>query len=103
VAISYTISRGAARVGDVDRAGRCRGGALAAAAVGRSHSGDQWAPFVLIRLPRGGDVRKELRRRGFAARRGDTFPGLDPDWLRITVRDPATSGAFARSPREVLT
>ena len=36
--------------------------ALAAAAVGRSHSGDQRAPFVLIRVPRGGDVRNELRR-----------------------------------------
>ncbi len=77
--------------------------ALAAAAVGRSHSGDQRAPFVLIRVPRGGDVRNELRRRGFAVRRGDTFPGLGPDWLRIAVRDPATSGAFARSLREVLT
>jgi hypothetical protein len=38
-----------------------------------------------------------------AGRRGDTFPGLGPDWLRIAVRDPATSGAFARSLREVLT
>ena len=43
------------------------------------------------------------RRRGFAVRRGDTFPGLGPDWLRIAMRDPATSGAFARSLREVLT
>jgi len=73
------------------------------AAVGRSHSGDQRAPFVLIRVPRGGDVRNELRRRGFAVRRGDAFPGLGSDWLRIAVRDPATSGAFARSLREVLT
>ena len=54
--------------------------ALAAAAVGRSHSGDQRASFVLIRVPRGGDVRNELRRRGFAVRWGDTFPGLGPDW-----------------------
>ena len=76
---------------------------LAAAAVGRSHSGDQRAPLVLIRVPRGGDVRNGLRRRGFAVRRGDTFPGLGPDWLRIAVRDLATSGAFARSLREVLT
>ena len=33
---------------------------------------------VLIRVPRGGDVRNELRRRGFTVRRGDTFPGLGP-------------------------
>lgn len=77
--------------------------AVAAAAVGRSHSGDQRAPFVLIRVPRGGDVRNELRRRGFAVRRGDTFPGLGSDWLRIAVRDLVTSGAFARSLRQVLT
>ena len=25
-------------------------------------------------------------------RRGDTFPGLGPDWVRIAVRDPATTG-----------
>jgi hypothetical protein len=74
-----------------------------AAAVGRSHSGDQRAPFVLIRVPRGGYVRNELRRRGFAVRRGDTFPGLGSDWLRIAVRDLVTSGAFARSLRQVLT
>ena len=77
--------------------------ALAAAAVGRSHSGDQRAPFVLIRVSRGGDVRKEPRRRGFAVRRGRTFPGLGPDWLGIAVPDPVTSGAFARSLREVPT
>jgi histidinol-phosphate aminotransferase len=27
-----------------------------------------------------------LRDRGIAVRRGDTFPGLGPDWLRIAVR-----------------
>jgi histidinol-phosphate aminotransferase len=60
------------------------------------------APFVLIRVPDGGDVREALRGRGFALRRGDTFPGLGPDWLRIAVRDPATSDAFTDSLREVL-
>jgi len=72
-----------------------------AAAVGRSHSGDQRAPFVLIRVPCGRDARNEPQ--GLAVRRGETFPELGPDWLRIAVRDPATSGAFARSLREVLT
>jgi histidinol-phosphate aminotransferase len=41
-------------------------------------------------------IRNGLRRRGFAVRRGDTFPGLGPDWLRIAVRDMATSDAFAQ-------
>ena len=27
--------------------------------------------------------------RGYAVRRGDTFPGLGPDWLRVAVRDAA--------------
>jgi histidinol-phosphate aminotransferase len=47
-------------------------------------------------------VRDGLRRRGFAVRRCDTFPGLGPDWLRVAVRDAATSDAFADCIREVL-
>jgi histidinol-phosphate aminotransferase len=65
-------------------------------------AGEQRAPFVLIHVPDGSEVRIGLRSGGFAVRRGDTFPGLGPDWLRIAVRDPATSDAFARSLREVL-
>ena len=64
--------------------------------------GDQRAPFVLIRVPGGERVRGELRRLGYAVRRGDTFPGLGPDWLRIAVRDPVTSDAFARALRTAL-
>jgi histidinol-phosphate aminotransferase len=51
-------------------------------------------PFVLVRLPGAAQVRARLRDLGFAARRGDTFPGLGPDWLRLAVRDPATTEAF---------
>ncbi len=65
--------------------------------------GVQRAPFVLINVRDGGEVRNGLRRRGFAVRRGDTFPGLGPDWLRIAVRDTGTSDAFAYSLREILT
>jgi histidinol-phosphate aminotransferase len=65
-------------------------------------AGEQRAPFILIRVPGGGQVREALRRRGYAVRRGDTFPGLGPDWLRVAVRDPATSDAFAGSLRAVL-
>lgn len=65
--------------------------------------GEPRAPFVLIGVSCGLRVRDRLREAGFAVRRGDTFPGLGPDWLRIAVRDPATSEAFAESLREVLT
>jgi histidinol-phosphate aminotransferase len=47
-------------------------------------------------------VRERLRERGWAVRRGDTFPGLGPDWLRIAVRDPATTDAFIDVLAEIL-
>ncbi|WUK14495.1 Rv2231c family pyridoxal phosphate-dependent protein CobC [Kitasatospora sp. NBC_00374] len=52
------------------------------------------ASFVLIELPGAAEVRERLRTAGFAVRRGDTFPGLGPDWLRIAVRDPRTTDRF---------
>ena len=58
--------------------------------------------FVLLRVPDGLRVRQELRRRGWAVRRGDTFPGLAPDHLRVAVRDPETSRAFAAALAEAL-
>ncbi|HEY5821269.1 MAG TPA: hypothetical protein VIT20_04805, partial [Propionibacteriaceae bacterium] len=45
-------------------------------------------------LPPGG-LRSALREAGFAVRRGETFPGLGPDWIRIAVRDAETSHALA--------
>ena len=42
-----------------------------------------------------GGIRARLLRRGFAVRRGETFPGLGPGWIRVAVRDAATSDAFA--------
>jgi histidinol-phosphate aminotransferase len=65
-------------------------------------AGEPRAPFLLIRVAGGERVRAELRRRGYAVRRGDTFPGLGPDWLRVAVRDRATSDAFARALRGAL-
>lgn len=47
------------------------------------------APFVLVEV--GAGVREELRGRGYAVRRGDTFPGLGPQWVRIAVRDEQTT------------
>ncbi|MFC8501350.1 cobyrinate a,c-diamide synthase [Pedococcus sp. NPDC057267] len=58
------------------------------------------APFVL--LPVGPGVREALRAKGFAVRRGDTFPGLDAGWIRIAVRDPATSDAFVEALTHVV-
>ena len=45
-------------------------------------------PFVLVNHPHAALLREGLRRRGFALRRGDTFPGLGPHWLRIAAREP---------------
>ncbi|WP_460446669.1 Rv2231c family pyridoxal phosphate-dependent protein CobC [Angustibacter aerolatus] len=51
-------------------------------------------PFGLLQLPGGAAVRERLRALGFAVRRGDTFPGLGPDWLRVAVRAPEVTDAF---------
>lgn len=51
-------------------------------------------PFVLVRLPRAAAVRRHLRDLGFAVRRGDTFPGLGEEWLRLAVRDRGTVSRF---------
>ncbi|WP_019630250.1 Rv2231c family pyridoxal phosphate-dependent protein CobC [Actinomadura atramentaria] len=47
------------------------------------------ASFLCVRVPDALGIRALLRQRGYAVRRGDTFPGLGPDWLRIAVRDRA--------------
>ncbi|MFI0264512.1 Rv2231c family pyridoxal phosphate-dependent protein CobC [Streptomyces sp. NPDC017056] len=60
-------------------------------------------PFVLIRLPDAAAVRTRLRALGFAVRRGDTFPGLGPGWLRLAVRDRATTDRFAEALEKALT
>ncbi|MEU8353554.1 Rv2231c family pyridoxal phosphate-dependent protein CobC [Streptomyces sp. NPDC048845] len=54
-------------------------------------------PFVLVRLPGADAIRERLREHGFAVRRGDTFPGLGPEWLRLAVRDRGTTDRFARA------
>lgn len=58
------------------------------------------APFVLVRVPDAAAVRERLRALGYATRRGDTFPGLGTEWLRLAVRDRGTTegllGALGR-------
>jgi len=65
-------------------------------------AGDPASAFVAVRLAGADKVRLELRERGYAVRRGDTFPGLGADWLRIAVRDTATSDAFLATLSDVL-
>jgi histidinol-phosphate aminotransferase len=45
------------------------------------------ASFLCLCVPDALGIRALLRQRGYAVRRGDTFPGLGSDWLRIAVRD----------------
>ncbi|GAB2326195.1 Rv2231c family pyridoxal phosphate-dependent protein CobC [Streptomyces griseoincarnatus] len=60
-------------------------------------TGPAEAPFVLVRVPAAADVRERLRAFGYATRRGDTFPGLDEEWLRLAVRDRKTTEGFLRA------
>ncbi|MFC3384605.1 Rv2231c family pyridoxal phosphate-dependent protein CobC [Couchioplanes azureus] len=65
-------------------------------------AGEPASAFVAVRLSGAAQVRLELRKRGYAVRRGDTFPGLGADWLRIAVRDTATSDAFLAALTDVV-
>jgi histidinol-phosphate/aromatic aminotransferase/cobyric acid decarboxylase-like protein len=56
--------------------------------------GQPSGPFVLVHHPHAARLRDGLRRRGFAVRRGDTFPGLGPQWLRIASREPAMTDSL---------
>jgi uroporphyrin-III C-methyltransferase len=59
------------------------------------------APFLLARVADGAATRLRLRDLGIAVRRGDTFPGLGDQWLRVAVVSPEHHArivdAFARS------
>jgi histidinol-phosphate aminotransferase len=59
------------------------------------------ASFLLARTPVP-QVWKPLRDKGFAVRRGDTFPGLGATWIRVAVRDEQTSTSFVQALQEVL-
>ncbi|MER7177867.1 Rv2231c family pyridoxal phosphate-dependent protein CobC [Streptomyces mesophilus] len=66
-----------------------------------SVSGEPAGPFVLLRHERAAEVRGRLRDVGFAVRRGDTFPGLGVEWMRVAVRDRGTTDRFLRALTEV--
>ncbi|HEX3780880.1 MAG TPA: Rv2231c family pyridoxal phosphate-dependent protein CobC [Pseudonocardiaceae bacterium] len=59
-------------------------------------------PFLLLRVPRGEQVRLALRERGIAVRRADTFPGLTPDHLRVAVRAPEAAAPLVAALGAVL-
>jgi cobyrinic acid a,c-diamide synthase len=54
------------------------------------------APFVLIDTSPCGpaSVRRPLAAAGFAVRRGESFPGLTPAWIRVRVPEPAVADRF---------
>jgi len=59
-------------------------------------------PFLLLRVRDGERVRAGLRDRGIAVRRGDTFPGLSADHIRVAVRDPARAALLVDALRAEL-
>ncbi|RFU22283.1 threonine-phosphate decarboxylase [Geodermatophilus marinus] len=79
-----------------------RAALLAALPAGVEVVGTPRSSFVLLRVPGGDRVRAALRECGWAVRRGDTFPGLSADHLRVAVRDPGTSRAFAATLTGIL-
>ncbi len=62
---------------------------------------DPTASFVLLDTGVA-EVRNRLQEKGFAARRGETFPGLTESWIRVAVRDPDTTDRFVAALREVV-
>ncbi|MEV6616897.1 Rv2231c family pyridoxal phosphate-dependent protein CobC [Streptomyces sp. NPDC051051] len=72
------------------------------AGAGVRVAGPAEGPFVLVRVPAAAAVRRELRALGYAVRRGDTFPGLGEDWLRVAVRDRGTVDGFLQAVGTVL-
>jgi histidinol-phosphate aminotransferase len=80
-----------------------RAALLDALPPGVAVEGTPRSSFVLLRVPAGARVRSALREQGWAVRRGDTFPGLSADHLRVAVRDLATSQAFAAALARSLT
>ncbi|NUT26787.1 MAG: threonine-phosphate decarboxylase [Streptomyces sp.] len=71
-------------------------------AAGLRVVGPAEGPFVLVRLPEAATVRRRLRDLGYAVRRGDTFPGLGEEWLRLAVRDRATVREFLTALKRAL-
>jgi len=74
--------------------------AALADAPGVAVQAEPQAPFVLLRAERP-ELWNPLRDRGFAVRRGDTFPGLDAHHLRVAVRDRTVTDAVVAALTEL--
>ena len=93
------LAESAAAAFELDRQ---RAHLLAGLGEGVSAYGVARGPFVLVRVEGAAAIRAALRERGYAVRRGDTFPGLGPDWLRIAVRPEAVTDGFLKVWRDVF-
>jgi cobyrinic acid a,c-diamide synthase len=76
--------------------------------IGLKVAGQPSAPFVLVDTSgvrddlESGWLRRALRDHGFAVRRGETFPGLGPDWIRIAVREPEVTDLLVAALRRLV-
>ncbi len=102
MACSSTAARAEAQAWAVELAGHRQALLDLLPSAGVAVVGHPRSSFVLLRVPGAAQVHRRLRAAGFAVRRGDTFPGLDPDHLRVAVRDPATSAAFSTALAAIL-
>lgn len=71
-------------------------------ALGLDITGPARAPFLLARVDDADGIRERLRTKGIAVRRGDTFPGLDRNYLRVAVRDSAHVDILVHALNTVL-
>jgi cobyrinic acid a,c-diamide synthase len=78
------------------------------ALLGLNVAGRPQASFVLVDTSgvpgkrEAGWIRLALRDHGFAVRRGETFPGLTPDWIRIAVREPEITDQLVAALRRLV-
>jgi histidinol-phosphate aminotransferase len=66
-------------------------------------AGRSAGPFLLVRHSACEALHAELRERGIAARRADTFPGLGLGWVRISVRERAATDQLLKAIDHILT
>ncbi|WP_143831932.1 Rv2231c family pyridoxal phosphate-dependent protein CobC [Nocardiopsis sp. CNR-923] len=85
----------------VELAGRREGLASSLRGLGLTVVPSARASFLLVGSPDGAGLRQGLRERGVAVRRGDTFPGLGPEWFRVAVRGPDANRVLVRALAEL--
>lgn len=104
-ALDACLQRGPVRQAERDAAavaGEREALAAALAELGVEVAQGSQAPYLLCRVPGRPDVRDRLREAGVAVRRGDTFPGLGPEFWRTAVRGPDATVTLVSALRRVL-